>query len=191
MGKVGSSTIRKSINALNRDIHPYHLHYMSGIDHMVNILRKQSLPLQDHILASIYCRKLLKRASANGERLNVITLVRDPIAKNISQFFQNIEVVYPEFGYSEKVKTLSHDTLIQEMIDFFIKNFVHDDPLVWFDVELKQFTNVDVYETAFPHEKGYRIFENELFRILLMRLENLNNCIIEAMDYCIKKLKEK
>lgn len=182
MGKVGSSTIRRSINALNLDIHPYHLHYMSGIDHMVNILRKQSLPLQDHIMASIYCRKLLKRASANGERLNVITLAREPIAKNISQFFQNIEVVYPEFGYSEKLKTLSDDELVQDLIDFFIKYFVHDDPLVWFDVELKQFTHIDVYETAFPHEKGYQIYENKLFRILLMRLDNLNSCIAEAMD---------
>jgi len=182
MGKVGSSTIRRSIAALNLDIYAYHLHYMSGIDYMMNLCRKQSLPLQDHILASIFCKRMLKRARANGTKLNVISLVRDPISKNISQFFQNIEVSYPEFGYPEKVKTLSQEELIAEVIDFFIKNFIHDDPLVWFDVELKQFTNIDVFEETFPHEKGYKIYENELFRILLIRLENLNSCTSEAMD---------
>ena len=65
---------------------------------------------------------MLKRAGDNGKRLNIITLVREPIAKNISQFFQNIEVSYPEFRYPEKVKTLSQEELIAEMVDFFIQS---------------------------------------------------------------------
>ncbi len=166
---------------MNLDIYPYHLHYMNGIDYMVSLCLKQSLPLRDHILTSIYCKKLIKKAKKNGTKLNVITLIREPISKNISQFFQNVVVSYPEFRYSEKLKTLSTDGLISEITDFFMKNFKHDDPLVWFDVELKQFTKIDVYKYDFPHDKGYRLYENEYFRILLIRLENLNVCISEAM----------
>ena len=182
MGKVGSSTIRRSLEALNLDIHVYHMHYLSGIGYMMKLCRAQSLPLQDHILTSIYCKKMLKRQRAHKTKLSVISMVREPISKNISQFFQNVHVSYPEFRYSEKLKTLSQENLIDEMEEFFIKNFMHDDPLVWFDVELKQFTNIDVYKESFPHEKGYRIYENEHFRILLIRLENLNSKISEAMN---------
>ena len=71
----------------------------------------------------------------------------------------------------------------QLVLDFFIKNFIHDDPLVWFDVELKQFTNIDVFEETFPHDKGYKIFENEDFIILVIRLESLNKSISEAMNF--------
>ena len=182
MGKVGSSTIRKSINAANIEVYPYHLHYMSGIDYMVGLCRKQSLPLMDHILSSIYCKKLIKKEVAKGKKFKVITLVRDPIAKNISQFFQNVEISYPEFRYAEKEKSLSEYELLSELTGFYIKNFRHKDPLVWFDVEMKQFTNIDVFQFNFPHEKGYQIYENKSFRILLMRLENLNTCISDAMD---------
>ncbi len=181
MGKVGSSTLRRSIDAIKPDVHPYHLHYMNGIDYMVELCRKKSLPLQDHILSSIFCRKLLKKAKTNGIRLNVISLVREPIAKNISQFFQNVDVSYPEFEYSKKEKVLSQDELVSVMTDFFIKNFRHDDPLVWFDDELKQFTNIDVFSNPFPYEKGFKIYENERFRILVIRLESLNECCSDAM----------
>lgn len=182
MGKVGSSTIRRSIHALNLDVQPYHLHYMSGIDYMMNICRKQSLPLQDHILSSIYCKKLLKKSKKSKKQINVISLVREPLGKNVSQFFQNIEVVYPEFNYREKVKRLNRKEIISELTDFFINNFVHKDPLVWFDVELKRFTGIDVYESGFPCNQGYKIYENEFFRILIVRLENLNECISDAME---------
>jgi len=182
MGKVGSTTLRRSFKALNTPYQPYHLHYMSGIDNMIAIHKKQWLPLTDHILSSIYCKKYLKTAKKAHHQVNVITMVREPIGKNLSQFFQNIEVVYPEFGYREKAARLSRDKLISELSDFFVQNFVHKDPLVWFDVELKRFTGIDVYEFDFSHEKGFRIYENEDFRVLLIRLENLNACISEAMD---------
>jgi len=181
MGKVGSSTIRRSINALNLNIHPYHLHYMSGIDYMVGLCRKQLLPLREHILSSIYCKKLIKKSIAEGKKTKIITLVREPIAKNISQYFQSIRVSYPEFEYEKKEKTLDQEQLIDEMISFFLENFIHDDPLVWFDVELKRFTKIDVFAVPFPFEKGYMIYENDNFKVLLVRLESMNHCISGAM----------
>ena len=106
-------------------------------------------------------------------------MVREPISKNISQFFQNVEVSYPEFAYSEKINLLSENEMIEEMIHFFIKNFIHDDPLVWFDVEMKKFTGIDVYEEEFPHEKGYKLYENERFRILIFRLSFLSFFLVQ------------
>jgi hypothetical protein len=182
MGKVGSSTIRNSVNAYGLEVYPYHLHYMSGIDHMVRICRQQAIPLQDHILSSIFCRKLVKRSIRAGGQIDVISLVREPVAKNISQFFQNIDVVYPEAEYEAKKGKLTLDELSRDLSDFFIKNFVHKDPLVWFDVELNAFLKIDVYAEPFPHEKGYHIYRNEHFRVLLLRLENLNQCISKAMQ---------
>lgn len=182
MGKVGSSSIRRSIRSLDTDFAPYHLHYMSGIGYMKQLCRRQTIPLQDHILASIYCRKLVKEFRKTGRRLKVISLVREPIAKNISQFFQNIDVVYPDFGYQEKLKTMSMKELTDDSIAFFIANFVHKDPLVWFDVEMKPFFDLDVYQTPFDHERGYQIYENARCKALVVRLENLGQCIRTAMS---------
>lgn len=181
MGKVGSSTIRRSLNALNRDIYIYHLHYMSGIDNMIGQCKRQYLPLQDHILASIYCKRMVEK-TLNGRKIDVITLVRDPIAKNISQFFQSVEVAYPELDYHNKVHSMDLGVLVKELRDFYLDKFLHDDPLIWFDIELKQFLKIDVYESPFPYNKGYDIYENDIARVLLIRLEDLNECAPEAMD---------
>jgi hypothetical protein len=182
MGKVGSSSIRRSIRSMDTDFYPYHLHYLSGIGYMRRLCLRQSIPLQDHILASIYCRKLVKQSRKTGHQVKVISLVRDPIAKNISQFFQNIDVVYPEFGYREKLKFMNIEELTDDLIAFFITNFVHKDPLVWFDVEMKSIFELDVYQTPFDHARGYRIYENDRCKALVVRLEDLGRCIKKAMS---------
>lgn len=173
MGKVGSSTIIRSLHGCSLDMFIYHIHYMRDIGNMVQQCRRQGVCLRDHILASKYFRKKLEKGYY-GPPIKIITLVRDPLARNISQFFQSIEIAFPKFDYRKKIRTMEMNELEKELADYFFDNFPHNDPLTWFDRELKHFFQVDVFATPFEHEKGYQIYKGALAEVLLIRLEDLN-----------------
>ena len=53
----------------------------------------------------------------------------------------------------------------------------------YFDRELKGIFNIDLFDSNFPTSKGYKIYrEKEADAdVLLIRLENLNDCFTEAI----------
>jgi hypothetical protein len=43
---------------------------------------------------------------------------------------------------------------------------------------------VNIYDTDFPYEKGYKVIKSRNVEVLIVRLEDLNECISDAMmDY--------
>jgi hypothetical protein len=57
----------------------------------------------------------------------------------------------------------------------------HDDQsLTFFDREFKTVLGFDVFSSEFPISKGYNIYRENLADILLIRLENLNECYQQA-----------
>ncbi|MBD3338141.1 MAG: hypothetical protein GF353_03470 [Candidatus Lokiarchaeota archaeon] len=179
MGKVGSSTLQNSLNAinLNRTIHHVHTLTKENLDNLDKVL-KNSFHLTKSIPGHyVRGRCLLKQINADpGKKWTIITLVRDPIARNISSFFQDINHRFPEFNYPQKVKTLNQDELVSELIKLYLEKHDHEKPLWWFDKELKQTFGIDVYSTPFPKVKGYKIYGGQRAEVLLIRLENLSQC---------------
>ena len=51
----------------------------------------------------------------------------------------------------------------------------------WFTNELQTVTNIDVYAVPFDRSAGYQIYENERFRVLLIRFEDLRRVASEAL----------
>ena len=81
-------------------------------------------------------------------RLKVITLVREPVANNISMFFQVLgQYLGPDIDPS------ACDT--DELIDVFIEKYMHSRPLTWLDAEVKTHFGIDIFQHPFPIEKGY------------------------------------
>lgn len=107
--------------------------------------------------------------------VKVVTLTRDPVAREISSLFHNIEVYFPD---------VRHDELaLSDITNMLIENtHSHDYSLNWFDNELREFFGVNVYDTNFPHEKGYKIIRNRKVEVLIVRLEDLNECVSDAME---------
>jgi hypothetical protein len=145
-GKVGSSSILDSL-----------LPQWPGL-----VIHAHTLQRRDDEPAEItVARDILQRAN---ERIFVITTVREPIARNISAFFQNFE---RETGISEKQ---AHTISIQELIAVFLKKYPHNTPLRWFDENFKNFTGIDVFEHDFP-KLGIRIIRHQNIDLLLMLSE--------------------
>jgi hypothetical protein len=109
-------------------------------------------------------RMLYRHVVKAGRRARFISLVREPIDRNISAFFQNLE----------RFVGMTHeeaDFTIDELIGTFLKRYPHSVPLTWFDLEVKTVLDIDVYDHQFPREKGWLRIENGPFALLVIKLE--------------------
>lgn len=92
-----------------------------------------------------------------------VTMVRDPMARNISQFFEL---------WSNEIDD------VQKMYDFFVADFLHDEPDEWFQKWLEPVLGIDVYKGQFNRKQGWRVYDKDL---LLIRTENLNDGLANGL----------
>lgn len=139
--KVASSTVYKSILRYNK--YALHCHLLDSIGEN-----------DDSLL------KLLELKSGK-----IISLVRDPVARQISSMWENLPQVH---RYSAKVN------LAEVEKHFFPEKFVGGE-FGWFDRQLKKVFNIDVFEYPFDQEKGYSIIKKGNIEVLLMKMEKLKD----------------
>lgn len=178
MGKVGSSAILKSLKPLNLRKPIFHVHYLThdAIDGIEKNYANLSKPIPRHIYTSrILLNEIKKSVDGINKKFKIVTLVREPVARNISAFFQNIGLLFQDINYQdiESVKT-------EIFIESFLHTYPHEVPLMWFDTQLKSVFGFDVFSSSFPKSKGYKIYKGEHPDILLLRLESINECSQEA-----------
>ncbi len=187
MGKVGSSSIVASLRALPQKLQIHHVHTLTkqGIAHAEAIYRQMSLATQSntatrarHLQSSRYLTRSMNspRSHSRGKRWKVVTLVREPIARNVSSFFQTIDHLLPHFMARYDVGEIDIETVNKT----FLENFDHQQVLQWFDVEIAAALGIDVYSSAFPKERGYQLYRGETCDLLLLKLEMLNSCAADA-----------
>lgn len=161
MGKVGSMSITKSLQ--RRGVAPvYHVHQLH-LPHLreLNQARKESgRPERDHRTERYLYQSLIE----GQRRSKYISLVRDPVSRNVSAFFQNLRHHLAPGPY-EEIPPLS------ELVEFFVEVYDHDVPLTWFQKEVEPVLGIDVYEEDFPKEEGYKGYKNDKFEIIVMKCE--------------------
>jgi len=160
MGKVASSSVAESIGDL-ADIDAFHVHRLSPR----NILRARreflargATPRNESRGLTLYRRLIRPRSRP----IVIITLVREPIARNISAYFQNLH----NFKGTDSAH-LEYDS--DQLAASFLEEYPHEVPLEWFDRELRATTGIDVFRYRFPHDHGYRIITERPFQVLVMR----------------------
>lgn len=109
---------------------------------------------------------LLKHANEDHKPLLLISMMRDPIARNISAFFQNFEVI-------TGVKPQDSKFTNQQLSDIYFSNpkMDHDPPYTWFDKNTKRHFGIDIYATPFPKQEGWARFKNGSVELLLLKAE--------------------
>jgi hypothetical protein len=177
MGKVGSSSVEKALRCLSPDysINRVHTLRRDRFEHALASYRKTysvRRVLPEHLVAS----RLLLRDLTEGQprsRWKVITLVRDPIARNISSFFQDIELRHPSFHFSQRVVQQSTSALVNDLTKLFLSEHDHDEPIEWFERELEGALGIDVYDKPFNPESGFQTYSSPRADLLLFRVEGL------------------
>lgn len=159
MGKVGSTSI---VNSLKKyGLTAYHVHRINpqNIESVrLEHLRKGKSPPDETL--GLRLHKYIKQ----GKKLKIITLVREPIGRNISAFFQNFEVF-------AGIKYTNSKFSAEELADKFIAEYNHSVPLTWFDVEIRETLGIDIYKYPFPKERGYVRIKRHQFDILILKSE--------------------
>ena len=196
MGKVGSTSILHSLQATNLfpDIFQVHTLSAQGINKMEKrywgntpmLFRKSLLPETTHVFISHTLKSLLGRDSSVDWK--IITLVRDPIARNVSEFFYSVDTTKSDPhlpNFYERYR--SGDIKISELIDRFTERFSETSdeyavPLNWFDREIQGVLGVDVYSSDFSKSRGYQAINANGYDILIIKLEKLKDCYLEAFQ---------
>lgn len=97
-----------------------------------------------------------------GHKAFIITLVREPIARNISSYFHNLNIIWRQRDAHEKVP-------FDKLVEGFLSYPLNAVPLEWFDREFKPALGVDIYEHPFPREQGFMRFSTDRYEVLVMR----------------------
>lgn len=150
MGSVGSTSLRNSLKGI----------YSGFVVRTHHFGSKKDSPVVE----------VLRRFHTAGKiRLRFVSMVRDPIAYNISRFFALAhrfndvrESEWPNAG-SEALDSI--DVLIPQ----FLERFDHDYILRWFD-SWTESPGIDIYARPFP-DQGFSSFGNETTDVLVMRTE--------------------
>ena len=167
MGKVGSSTIYNSLKVKLPKAHLFHVHFLSD-KWLKEILPGLNKDFHQNI---VYGNEVLDFIKANPKkRVKIITLVREPLMRDISDIFQNWSRLFP-----------AEETVDKDYLLDWIDKRSHEYTLNWFDTEFKSYLGYDVYSRPFDKEKGYSIYNTPRFDLLCIKLETLNNVYGEAL----------
>lgn len=186
MGKVGSSSIVASLHALREKMQVHHVHTLTpqGIAAAEAIYAQieqetgiNTYARSRHLQSSRYLAQRLHRPAPSGDRRwKVITLVREPISRNVSSFFQVIDHHLPNFVARYEAGELG----IEAVTSAFLERFDHDQVLNWFDAEARPALGIDVFAGEFEQERGYTIYRGDHCDLLLLKLETLDACASAA-----------
>jgi hypothetical protein len=182
MGKVGSSTVVRSLQQADPEQVVLHVHFLSpemlsgvGARH-VQSKGYFGLPYDWHL-----GRALGERIEELDRSLQVqvVTLVRDPIAREVSGLFQNPEFASAElrdrhgrYDVERTVEFLENTLCAADTCDY-----VHN----WFDRELRATFGIDVFAAPFPKQRGWTLLCNERARVLVLRMEDLDRTLGPAL----------
>ena len=189
MGKVGSSTVVETLAKNCPEYALYQVHVLTPewVKEVENQYRQASKDLgkqtiDEHVLASRYLLDRMDRKQGR-RRWKVISIVRDPVARNVSAFFQAFPIYFSSVAAEHDGKSIS-SVKVEELINLFLDQFGEDRhrlPLEWFQIHMLPAFGLDIYSSTFDRNKGYQIYSNEHCELLILRTEDLRNTLRPAL----------
>lgn len=176
MGKVGSTSVTA---ALSNGLGPERVaqvHFLS--ERFERRARGQAR----------YERQLAQRRRVldllNGEpsrRALFVTMVRDPVTRAVSDFFENPGIYLDP---SDRLATASLDAMHDAFATRAPRAFAY--PAQWFDGEFRAFTGVNVLELPFDPALGYAVSRHDAFDLLILRTESMDHAFEPGMHRLLR-----
>lgn len=165
--KVGTTTLHKSLNEIG--VRHTICHGLSRLPPCHDRYSTKEFK-SDFLFISKWYHKAIEK-SLKQKTIKIITLIREPTARDLSIFFE-------AFYYNHPVM-LWGDSFLSACLGFienyYSKEYPHGYMFDWFDFEIKTPFGIDVFAYPFDKEKGYTIIKKDSIEILLMKLEKLNS----------------
>jgi hypothetical protein len=102
----------------------------------------------------------------DNKGLKIISPIRNPIDRNISFFFQNLNKYT---GSSNE----GSDLTTSKLIKIFLSKFDHDSPNRFYESDMMNNFSINVYGSAFP-DHGYKIYRGNNISLLVIKSELSN-----------------
>ncbi len=154
MGKVASSTIEATLERV------------PGLA----VFRTHGLVKWGDVTAAPTARReleswlILHRLVRPGISCKVVSAVRDPIARNLSAYFQNLDQLH---GVHDAHASLP----MSKLVAGFFELHRHARPLEWFDAEFAAILGLNVYQHPFDQLRGFQRIKSDQFDVLVLRSE--------------------
>lgn len=184
MGRVGSNSVKvsldKAFHSLNMEPTILNGHFLNKFDLLEERVQKDLKDTTNFMHDLVVVKKAFKDAMEEkpvSQKIKLVSLVRDPVARNVSTFFFALDEFIPGWKQRFEKGTITLDDIHQLFISR--RTFVLT-AFYWFDEQIKPVFDIDVYATPFPKEEGYKIFSSPKADLLLLRLESLKYCASKA-----------
>lgn len=173
LSKVGSSSVYYSLKQKYPYKEIHHVHFLG--DTWLNKFKDDHKIFQNNLKTADSLFKLFKKKRWN---VKIITLTRDPIARDISGIFQAWQHV---FDVDDITKVTA-----ENILDYLNNNdFLYSEN--WFETDFLEFTGLNLFHEKFDVNKGYQTYNDKKTPILVMQLEQLNAVYNEAMKAFLGK----
>lgn len=170
MGKVGSSSLHEALGrALGRPILKVHRLRLDNDSFVRRSPTKTAL-------RRWWARRIEK--TLEGREVRLITAVREPVARNVSDFFQTFGVFAPGLSGPPGSAT------VEELHQLFLRAYPHHAPEVWFDQQVREVFGIDVYRdpsTVLPG--GSRHYRRGRVELLVYRLEDQESAMADIAAF--------
>lgn len=168
--KVGSSTIYVSLRQAGVD--SVQIHTFCPDTNFVRIMGLESFfnkrycqfVLDDLMYYKNYYQK-------RNEKVKIITMVREPIARDISEYFT---YYCDDYILTDGVQADTYqgvEKLMMELAGIGSCGFQFE----WFDRELRDFTGIDIFQYPFDREAGFSIIREGNMEILVLKMEAIDS----------------
>lgn len=162
MGKVGSSSVQAALKALE-GLNSFQVHRLEKgfLDAAVADCQKKGQPIHRRLEQSLLLREQIIKPRRPAK---VISLVREPIGRNISAYFENLDRLWD-------IKN-AHESLTMDQLQAgFFEKFSQSSALTWFDDEFNNVLGIDIYQKPFPHAERFVRIDSPPYEALIMRVD--------------------
>ncbi len=83
---------------------------------------------------------------------------------NVSSYFQHLDEIWGERRAHERIG-------VDELLRGFHEVFEHDEPLTWFDSEVRDLFGIDVFASDFDRDRRWSLLEADPWSVLVMRAD--------------------
>jgi hypothetical protein len=117
-------------------------------------------------------------ATRPDEHWTVISMVRDPIARHISDYFHHLDEHLPDWRPRWREGRLGVDEVMDNFLGVTDHAVEH-----WFYEEIDNVLGIDVFSAAFPHDIGYALYQRPpKVTLLVIRMEDMNRGAPQAVE---------
>jgi len=163
-GKVGSSAIAFALERAGFSVAHVHMLNEKRLRALASRCAERGEEAPPYIEEAFRIRKDYIEP---GRRMIVVCAVRDPVARNLSAFFENIEIFCPDWRRLKKRD-------LPSVAACFFETYPHHVATEWFDLEFRDVLDIDVYASPFSHDEGYGRYSSSSAEALVLRAEDSN-----------------